>query len=187
MHPRLYFLDLLNRALDEDNLPESLAFALQEIRRYGGLKRYALGLQAFQDFMAIACQTGSPQVSLLLDGQELASISANRPVQLVRIAGIVPGTLTVLSGSGRLLWGGELTEADLLWSLAFPSSDLPAAAQSEAFASTHSREIEVLPRELFIRVCPGLTTGSLRVLITMDTYNETDKEDYWSSDDSPGL
>lgn len=187
MHHRLYFLDLLNRALDEGDALEVLPPAFQEIRRLGNTSRYAAGYHAYQQFMDIARTSGCPLVSLLLDGRELTAIPLLRTVQCVSLPGIEPGELEVVSGTGRLYWAGELSESDLLWSLAFPSSDLPAAARTGTFTSTHSREIEVLPGELSIRVCPGLTTGCLRVLITVDAYNENDKEDYWSRNDSPGL
>jgi len=79
------------------------------------------------------------------------------------IKNIMPGQYEVRLNTGRMLWQGELTDRDLLWTTAFPEKDVALAADTGELAEHPTREISLLDGELMIRVIPELESGSIEL------------------------
>jgi len=80
-----------------------------------------------------------------------------------KIKNIKPGQYEVRFNTGRMLWQGELTDRDLLWTAAFPEKDMALAADTGEPAEHPTREISLLDGELMIRVIPELESGSIEL------------------------
>lgn len=79
------------------------------------------------------------------------------------INNIKPGQYEVRLNTGRMLWQGELTDRDLLWTTAFPEKDIALAADTGDIAEHPTREISLLDGELIIRVIPELESGCIEL------------------------
>ena len=79
------------------------------------------------------------------------------------IANVGPGSYELILGTGRLLWEGELTAADCIWSAAFPGAPLALAADTEHAERRITQEIPLLEGELTLRVYPGIEAGRLEL------------------------
>jgi hypothetical protein len=77
---------------------------------------------------------------------------------------VAPGHFTLKLAIGRVIWSGELTRKDLIWSEAFPREDLRLAAETEKLATNASRIIRLFNSEVILRVIPGIEHGNVDIL-----------------------
>lgn len=84
------------------------------------------------------------------------------PADEAIVRGIRPGRYTLTLDTGRLLWSGELSQADVLWHRAFPGRPLTLAAESAPASASFSRRIFLSVGMPEIVVLPGVETGTLR-------------------------
>ena len=78
---------------------------------------------------------------------------------------VTPDHYAARMDTGRIIWQGELTEKELIWSAAFPGQALELAADTGEPAARMTREITLLNGELIIRVFPGAESGRLELRI----------------------
>ena len=78
---------------------------------------------------------------------------------------ISPGHYRVTFTTGRLIWEGEFTERDLLWTRAFPGKPLRLAADTVQEKDRPTREIITLDGEMVIRVFAGIESGRIEITI----------------------
>jgi len=157
-------------------------------------KKDLLGYQGFEQFIKFgerARKNMSPEThDLILNSINAASFSAKidddqelQPLVLqlecdqkivnsvaisdiMIIQGLMPGNYTLKTNSDWLLWQGDLSQSDLLWTCAFPEQDLPLAADTdEADEVLPGKEIELLDGELKLSIYPGLESGVMKIKV----------------------
>lgn len=109
---------------------------------------------------------GRRRESAVLMIQRESRIVATRclePVDRTSIDGVCPGIYTLTLDTGRVLWSGHITDADLIWDRAFPDRPLPVAADSIPSSATPTRTISLTVAPVALAVYPGMETGSLRL------------------------
>ena len=79
---------------------------------------------------------------------------------------IVPGHYQLRFVTGRVLWEGELTAKDLIWTEAFPDQGLDLAAETEEAKGRPTRQIELWEGEVILRIYAGVESGSIEVELT---------------------
>ena len=95
----------------------------------------------------------------------MARVEVKRYPSRFAVAGVRPGPVTLVLSTGRVLWEDELSEADLLWSRAFPGQALEMAADTGLSERRIARHITLLDGEVVIRVFPGRELGRLEVSV----------------------
>jgi hypothetical protein len=107
--------------------------------------------------------TGSFELKIIINrnGEDICSIPVGDDTFLTKINDLMPGLYDVKLNTGRILWQGELTERDLLWTAAFPETDMAMAADTGDVTNNVTKEIRLLSEELIIRVLPGLESGCI--------------------------
>ena len=111
-----------------------------------------------QDFLA---PEAAIEIEILKGDQLIGSISAiKEPYQ---VSPIFPGKYTIRFSNGRVLWEGDITREDVIWTYAFPGRDLPMAAKTEPIQQEPTRTLTLLDGELIIYVFAGLESGRFRI------------------------
>ena len=78
---------------------------------------------------------------------------------------ISPGSYTIRLTNGRVLWNGELTRENLLWTYAYPGKELRLAAETVAAEQTPTKIELFLDGELEMSVFAGLESGEMRIRV----------------------
>ena len=106
-----------------------------------------------------------PEIIVERNGKSVASIPCEHlPVTHV-IENVKPGLYTIKLDTGRIIWEGELTQEELIWTAAFPEQALDLAADTGEAAARTTREATLLNGELIIRVFPEIEGGRLELKI----------------------
>ena len=98
-------------------------------------------------------------VEILMGEKIIGSISVFNDA--ASIDSIFPGHYVVRFSSGRLLWLGDLTREDVIWTYAFPERELALAAETEPIQQEPTRTIALLKGELIMYVFAGLESGKI--------------------------
>ena len=101
------------------------------------------------------------EIEVLKDDHLIGSVSAIKDSDMV--GPIFPGKYSVRFSNGRVLWEGDITREDVIWTYAFPGKDLPMAAETEPLQQEPTRTLTFLDGELTIYVFAGLESGRLRI------------------------
>lgn len=163
MNNDLFFIPPIASALGDPHPEEALAGAFAQIRAMGAESPYRRGAVQFRRFMASARERTRIDFVVELNGRHLASAPLYPFEGMASIAGISPGTYTVKLWTGRVLWEGELSEADLLWAVAFPRRPLALAADTAPADRLRSRRELLLNGELCLSVFPGVEAGEIGI------------------------
>lgn len=95
------------------------------------------------------------------DGQRLEiQLHPGEPYDLQWVK---PGEYTLTFAGGREIWTGKLQPEHLIWSLAYPSEALPAAAAAWPAEITPTYTTSLLSGEILLETFPGIENGSLRL------------------------
>jgi hypothetical protein len=105
-----------------------------------------------------------PGIIIERDGDQLATLALDSGRPAVVVDSAQPGNYSISLNTGRKLWQGQLGERDLIWREAFPDEPLPLAAETDQAPPWFSREIELIPIELVLRVVPGRRKGRLEII-----------------------
>lgn len=111
-----------------------------------------------QDFLA---SEAALEIEVLKGDHLIGSISTIKESDLV--SPIFPGKYTIRFSNGRVLWEGDITREDVIWTHAFPGRDLPMAAETETLQQEPTRILTLLDGELIIYVFAGLENGRFRI------------------------
>lgn len=105
------------------------------------------------------------QLQIIIEKNEeiICSIPVEDDALFKKINNLTPGLYFVKLNTGRILWQGELTDQDLVWTTAFPETDLAMAADTGDHADHVTREISLLAGNLVIRVIPALEGGCIEL------------------------
>jgi hypothetical protein len=106
-----------------------------------------------------------PEIIVERNGKSIASIPCEHLPVTKEIRGLKPGHYTVRLDTGRVIWEGELTQEELIWTAAFPEQALDLAADTGEAAARTTREATLLNGELIIRVFPEIEGGRLELKI----------------------
>ena len=82
------------------------------------------------------------------------------------IEGIFPGRYTLKLDIGRVIWEGNLTGKDLIWTEAFGTRKLDLAAETEDIEKQPVRKIVLLGGDVILRTFAGVESGSIEVELT---------------------
>jgi len=134
---------------------------LQLINSDPGLK------DEFETFIEGSSKMIMPEINLEIiierNGETIISIPIKSGKFSEKIKNIYPGQYEIRLNTGRVLWEGELTHRDLLWTEAFPDADLALAADTSDTPAEPTKEIKLLNGEFSIRVFPGIEAGLLEI------------------------
>lgn len=111
-----------------------------------------------QDYLA---SEGTLEIEVLKDDHLIGSVSAIKDSDMV--GPIFPGKYSFRFSNGRVLWEGDITREDVIWTYAFPGKDLLMAAETESLQQEPTRTLTFLDGELTINVFAGLESGRLRI------------------------
>jgi len=107
------------------------------------------------------------QINILVEkeGNLFGKMSFEEVQGFTSLQNIVPGHYIIKLETGRVLWEGELTEQDLIWTVAFHGLPLKVAADTKDLPKEPTREERLLNGELVLRVFPGLESGRIGIEI----------------------
>ena len=99
-------------------------------------------------------------------GEEvLARLNADQKGKLELLKHIRPGIYRLSLSTGRHLWEGDLTDADVIWAAARPGQPFRLAADSGFGDQPPTRELRLLNGEISVRIFPGLEAGVMEVQV----------------------
>jgi hypothetical protein len=78
---------------------------------------------------------------------------------------VSPGRYLLKFSTGRVIWEGDLTGRDLIWSLAFPGQPLELAAHTGKHDKTPSLTVTLLDGDIILHVFPGIRAGLLQIQV----------------------
>jgi hypothetical protein len=106
-----------------------------------------------------------PEIIIEKNGERIASIPCGNFPVTHKIQNVTPGLYTISLDTGRILWQEDLTEQELIWTIAFPEQALDLAADTGEGIERSTREIRLLDGSLIVRVFPELESGRLELKI----------------------
>lgn len=162
MNKDLYFINIITDAFEQPDPKMAIEEAFKKILTMGQQSEYEHGFRQFKRFMALMNDNGL-EIIIVKNGESIISIPVKSGPFSERIQNIKPGQYAVRLNTGRILWQGELTEKDLVWTAAFPETDLALVADTGDLAEHRTRVIKLLEGELIIRVIPQLETGCIEL------------------------
>lgn len=155
IHRLIY--DLVTDTFDGDeDQKDALISAIKSNPEWG--TEYELTKDEVQDFLA---PEAIIEIEVLKDEQLIGSISTIKESDQVSL--IFPGKYMIRFSNGRVLWEGNITREDVIWTYAFPGRDLPMAAETEPLHQEPTRTLTLLDGELIIYVFAGLESGRIRI------------------------
>lgn len=158
----LFFIPIIAAALRAEDRDIALQDAFKRIEEQGKQPRYRIGLAQFERLMQVVREQGQIVLLVEREGDPVGTIRIDPDGGPGRLGGIVPGRYSVSLSTGRLLWEGELGEADLLWARAFPGQPLAMAAATGRIPQPRSRN-EILEGGLALSVLPGVEAGEIAI------------------------
>ena len=174
MHDDIYFVPLMDRALQQSDLSAALREAFSLIQRLGKEPRYRRGYGQFLKFMETvgaalrqghaAAQRGASLALIIeCDGRVLSVCCFDESSMAYEADEIGPGSYRVKTDTGLLLWEGNVTEDDVSWTRAFPEEPLPMAADTEKPLRELRRTIPLPEHGLVLCFHAGVESGSLEI------------------------
>ena len=179
----LFFIPMIARALRQPDPKAAMIDAFERIRAMGRESRYQRGYDQLLEFMD-SCLTArledapeevgtlileeldrpmSAEVVVERNDVVVTSCSFEQSIGTHVVNDIEPGDYRLKLDTGRILWEGNLSEKDLVWSKAYPGEGLAVAADSEEGPRHATRKVSLLDGTLTLRVYPGVETGSLEI------------------------
>ena len=141
--------------------PERETIMGPEIRRSPELRaQYDALCEALSPYLRV------PVFQLLRDGRPMGPVSFETGAGRRAIDDIRPGRYTLQIDTGLVLWEGELTARDLIWTEAFGGRSLELAAESGEIRRRPARTIHVPESGVILRIFPGIESGSLEIELT---------------------
>jgi len=104
-------------------------------------------------------------ISIYRENESFQSVQFSEIPGVKSIDGVTAGRYRICFSTGRLIWEGNLSERDLIWTLAFPRQPLELAADTEEREGHPTKELSALSGEISIRVFAGLECGKMRITL----------------------
>lgn len=164
----LYFIPIVAAAMRQPDRKSAVRRAFIEIAEMGTRTAFRQGLRQFQRFMMVVGEACAIEVIVERDGIRIGDAAIGPVAPAVCLAGITPGLYAIRMSTGRVIWEGMLSEADLVWEIAFRGEPLPLAAATRTNARRCSRKEILLGGPLVLYVCPGVETGDMVLDLAQD-------------------
>lgn len=100
---------------------------------------------------------------LMREGELLQTLSLSRHQRSGIISGLRSGAYELTLASGRILWAGQLSNADLLSAYARPEEPLRLAAATNNLSGHPTRCMTLFDGEVVVNVVPGPSTGQMEI------------------------
>lgn len=111
-----------------------------------------------QDYLA---PVESIEIEVFKDKNKIGTLSISDKSS--SISSIFPDRYSIRLSNGRVLWEGDLTQKDVIWTYAFPEKDLAMAAETETLDPHPTKTISLLGGEIVLFVYAGLESGKLTI------------------------
>jgi len=111
------------------------------------------------------------EISVSRENELLRSVTFTKIPGSKIIDNIASGDYNISFATGRLIWKGELTEQDLIWTEAYPGKPFELAADTTEREAKPKKEISVFDGKVIIRIFAGLENG--RIEIAMNTSEDS--------------
>lgn len=82
----------------------------------------------------------------------------------VSIPDITPGSYSIETSTGRIIWNGDIAAEHVLWTEAYPERDLQMAAQTDESEGEPTLAVSLLNGELGLQLYAGLESGTLHLI-----------------------
>jgi hypothetical protein len=105
------------------------------------------------------------EVSIERNNHPVGTFSLIKEGRSQLLKNMYPGHYTLKLDTGRVIWDGELSQKDLIWSQAHPGKPLKLAADTEEKVILPKREISLLGDKIVLQVFPGVESGTLGIKI----------------------
>jgi len=171
MHNDLFFIPVIDTALDQPDRQAALHGAFERIRRMGQQDRYRRGYRQFLHWMQIAARARgqaetahmhgpapemleSPswiEVIIERDDTPVASLRLD-PTEPTVVHGMMPGSYRFLLDTGCVLWDGAISEHGEF--ISRPKSGRPLRMAAATMPGTPRDEIRLLEAALTLRLRP---------------------------------
>ncbi|MDD5134608.1 MAG: hypothetical protein PHP01_04290 [Phycisphaerae bacterium] len=182
MNRELYFIPVLQNALDAGEPKSALRQAFSKIGQLAMDDEYRQGLENFEIFVGEVCAhrliiekdtpedfTGYSQDSSL--SYELAILKDNRLTNktcldengIQSIPGVMPGTYTIRLSTGRILWKETLSHQDLIAGEILGSQNIKVAADSGDFKAKPVRIVTLLNGRIVLKIFKGFESGVIQI------------------------
>jgi len=162
MSKDLFVLDVLARCFADEHPQAALERALTEIEQLGRRTTFQLAFAQARHLMTEVRAQLAIEFVIEREGTELGAITGSGPGRVAAVSGVTPGPHLIKLSTGRVVWDGILTEADLIWAAAFPGQDLALAADTGGGAR-RTRQEPLLDGRALLYVCPGIESGQIGV------------------------
>ncbi|MHC4165378.1 MAG: hypothetical protein ACYSWQ_00270 [Planctomycetota bacterium] len=116
-----------------------------------------------QEFSRIAPKARAPVVRILCNGLEIGQVSMPTKPGRQTVDGINPGHYTLKLDCGLVIWEGQLSARDLIWTQAYGERCIELAAETTEIGRQPTREIQIPEVAVTLRTFAGLETGSLEI------------------------
>jgi hypothetical protein len=183
MNEYLFFIPIIQNALEQKDPSKSLREAFGSIHRMGQESRYAEGYQQFMRFMEEVHDSQPMEIAKqLLDRfvedfsrplsaelvveknqKTLATIAIEQSGGKKIIESIFSGHYQLRLDTGLVIWEGYLNEQELLWPKAFPTKALKMAADTGELGAEPTCEFSLMDGALILRVFAGIESGLLEI------------------------
>jgi hypothetical protein len=146
----------------DENLKDAFISAIKRNPRWNA--EYERIESEMQDYLP----PDSPiQIEILRENQVIDSLHPT--AETITVSPIFPGRYTVRLSNGRILWEGDLTREDLIWTFAYPDQDISMAAETEDFREKPVKTISLLDGEIILRTFAGLESGRIILKVEKNT------------------
>ena len=165
MNRDLYFLPIIADALRQRDRTAALGDAFATIHRLGALPEFAGGYTQFRTFMSIVQEESTLDLLVERDNTAFGVLKADLCGRTSVIGGILPGDYRVKLSTGRIIWGGFLTEKELVLTAPTHREALKLAADTRASPARQARVEALLNDAMELYVFAGQRTGYIGVRI----------------------
>lgn len=179
MHDDLFFIAMIDAALDQQDRPASLREAFEQIRQMGRQRRYRQGYRQFIHWMqqvakarqavesmreetAVLDRPASIELLIEHDQTLIASVWLDMRGRSI-VHGIAPGSYRFRLDTGCTLWEGFISEQGGFASRPEPGRPLRMAAATTRPEAPRT-EIRLFHGELVLRLRPEAPAWSVEVL-----------------------
>lgn len=108
-------------------------------------------------------QTVSLAIEVYRDGLWVGEMILDEPGDSRSLGQITPGSYLLRLNTGLVIWEGQLTDRDLLWTEAFGRKNLATAAETAEVPGPVTRTIDLLGGEAILRICAGPECGGIKL------------------------
>lgn len=186
MNRELYFIPILQKAMEAGNVRVALKKAFYEINQLGNHNEYKQGFKNFQAFIREVfvhyslikkqsvkdLETYSKlfsatrnllhrNLSVFRDGSLIDTISLDKD-RCQRIQGILPGLYTLCLSTGRMLWSGNFATEDII-SETHDGKNIKLAADSKEIAPKYSKRIILLNGLITLKMFKGINAAVMEI------------------------